>query len=166
MHHRSAEAAYAQIVPPRPDGLAGREAAWRDVLDSWTCSSFVAEVDGEIVGVLNVGPSRTEPDIGEVYVIYVLPGWWGTEAGQRLIECAHERLARDYAEAVLTVLADNPRARRFYERNGWVLDELRVEPHFAKCGTWWGRTGGRGSELVLCALEVDGRVERALGAVA
>jgi RimJ/RimL family protein N-acetyltransferase len=31
---------------------------------------------------------------------------------------------------VLSVLADNPRARRFYERNGWELEEIRVEPHF------------------------------------
>jgi RimJ/RimL family protein N-acetyltransferase len=27
-----------------------------------------------------------------------------------------------YGEAVLWVLEDNPRARRFYERTGWSLD--------------------------------------------
>ena len=27
-------------------------------------------------------------------------------------------------------MADNARARRFYERNGWDLGETLVEPHF------------------------------------
>ena len=30
--------------------------------------------------------------------------------------------ARGYRDAVLWVLDDNPRARRFYEREGWALD--------------------------------------------
>ena len=60
----------------------------------------------------------------------ILPDAWGSGAGQLLIERAHEVLAERFDEAVLTVLAANPRARRFYERNGWTLDELRTEPHF------------------------------------
>ena len=47
-----------------------------------------------------------------------------------LIDTAHRGLSHAHREAVLSVLADNPRARRFYERNGWQLDEVRVEPHF------------------------------------
>lgn len=30
----------------------------------------------------------------------------------------------------LTVLADNARARRFYERNGWRFETTVIEPHF------------------------------------
>jgi hypothetical protein len=46
----------------------------------------------------------------------------------------HETLTalrgRGYLEAILWVLDDNPRARRFYEREGWALDgERKVEPH-------------------------------------
>ena len=29
---------------------------------------------------------------------------------------------RGYVDAILWVLADNPRARAFYEREGWALD--------------------------------------------
>jgi RimJ/RimL family protein N-acetyltransferase len=32
-----------------------------------------------------------------------------------------------YATAMLWVLADNPRARRFYEREGWRAEGARVE---------------------------------------
>jgi hypothetical protein len=34
--------------------------------------------------------------------------------------------------AVLTVIASNPRARRFYERNGWRLDVVVTEKHFGR----------------------------------
>ncbi|HST15127.1 MAG TPA: GNAT family N-acetyltransferase [Gaiellaceae bacterium] len=73
------------------------------------------------------------------FVLYVHPDWWGTEAGQRLLDRAHEELAREYEQAVLTVLAANARARRFYERNGWRLDRVKIEPHF----------GGRQTEVAL-----------------
>ena len=86
--------------------------------------------NGAIVGVLNVGAARNEDGVGELHVIYVLPESWGTNAGQLLIEQAHETLSARFDEAVLTVLETNPRARRFYERNGWTLDEVRTEPHF------------------------------------
>jgi GNAT superfamily N-acetyltransferase len=90
----------------------------------------VAEEGSDLVGVLIVGPARDGSRRGELRVLYVDPGWWGSDAGQLLIEQAHLELAKSYAEAVLTVLAANPRARRFYERNGWTLDALVTEPHF------------------------------------
>ncbi len=31
---------------------------------------------------------------------------------------------------MLTGLGDNPRARRLYEHNGWLLDGHGTEPHF------------------------------------
>jgi GNAT superfamily N-acetyltransferase len=130
VHHESFLAAYREIAPARPDALARREAAWHDALAQPDRGCFVVDDDGRAVGVLSVGPARDDATGGEIYVLYVHPDWWGTGAGQQLIECAHEVLARDHTEAVLTVLADNPRARRFYERNGWELDELRQEPHF------------------------------------
>ena len=130
VHHESSEAAYAEFVPPDPARLLRREAAWRDVFALPGRSPFIAEADGQVVGVLDIGPARDESEAGQVYVIYVHPTWWGTEAGQRLLECAHQELSRDYNHAVLTVLAANPRARRFYERNGWQLDRIKTEPHF------------------------------------
>jgi ribosomal protein S18 acetylase RimI-like enzyme len=124
VHVASFEAAYG-----RPRDLERTIAVWRSVFEL-DRESFVAEDDGSIVGVLSVGPADDEPDIGELHVIYVLPDSLGTGAGQLLIERAHEALGARFDEAVLTVLASNPRARRFYERNGWTLDEVQTEPHF------------------------------------
>jgi ribosomal protein S18 acetylase RimI-like enzyme len=37
---------------------------------------------------------------------------------------------RGYADAILWVLADNPRARAFYEREGWALDGAEKTDEF------------------------------------
>jgi RimJ/RimL family protein N-acetyltransferase len=130
LHTASSEAAYVGIAPPDPEGLARRERNWRTLFDGVDVAPYVVEVDGAIVSVLNVGPAREEESAGELFVIYVHPDWWGSGAGQLLIAKAHEVLGTRFNEAVLTVLAANPRARRFYERNGWTLDTVVTELHF------------------------------------
>lgn len=129
-HTASAEAAYRGIAPPDPDGLARRTAMWRTLAADSSSPSFVAVAEDRIVGVVNVGPARDGSSVGEVRVLYVEPGWWGRGAGQRLLERAHTELARRWDEAILSVLAANPRARRFYERNGWQFERESIEPHF------------------------------------
>jgi ribosomal protein S18 acetylase RimI-like enzyme len=126
VHNESSEAAYPGI--PGAPSLARREELWRGVLSNHDRWPYVVEADGEIVGVLIIGPASEDPAAGEVYVIYVHPHWWGTAAAQRLIECAHQQLAARFPRAVLTVLASNARARRFYERNGWELEEVKTDP--------------------------------------
>ena len=84
--------------------------------------TVVADEQGEVVGFVSVGPSRDERGIGELYAIYVHPDWWGTGAGRALIERGETDLRSHYAEAVLWVLEDNPRARSFYEAAGWSPD--------------------------------------------
>jgi len=82
---------------------------------------FVAEEGGRIVGFISLGDSRDEPGKGELFAIYVLPEAWGSGAGPALMTTALEALG-GYSSASLWVLEDNPRARRFYEREGWILD--------------------------------------------
>jgi GNAT superfamily N-acetyltransferase len=130
VHTKSSRAAYAGIASPDTDGLSRRTGSWRRAIDAPDCACFVAEEGSDLVGVLIVGPARDGSTCGELQVLYVDPDRWGSGAGQLLIEQAHLELAKSYEEAVLTVLAANPRARRFYERNGWVLDVLVDEPHF------------------------------------
>ena len=92
---------------------------------------FVAEKDGAIVGFASCGESRDAPGEGELYAIYALPVAWGTGAGPALMAAALTALrAGGFETASLWVLDDNPRARRFYEREGWVPDGGRREEEF------------------------------------
>jgi GNAT superfamily N-acetyltransferase len=61
--------------------------------------------------------------VGEVYAIYVISAWWSAGAGRALMDTALAALRADgYLRAVLWVLADNVRARRFYRRAGFAPD--------------------------------------------
>jgi GNAT superfamily N-acetyltransferase len=73
-----------------------------------------------IVGFGHVGSARADGAAGELYGFYVHPEVWGTGIGDALIERCHQALALRFDDALLWVLTDNPRARRFYERNGWT----------------------------------------------
>jgi ribosomal protein S18 acetylase RimI-like enzyme len=131
VHVETWRAAYAHVFSP--EYLAGLDAAprarfWRETLERGD-DVLVAECDGRVVGFAGIGPSRDEDGSGELYAIYVLPEAWGTGAGRRLMTAAVGRLAGlGFAKAILWVLKDNPRARRFYEAGGWRADgEQRTE---------------------------------------
>lgn len=79
-----------------------------------------ALVNGEIVGFVGSGPARDEdaPRERELYFIYLLDAFHGTGIGQQLFDAAVEEGEGLY----LWVADDNPRAHRFYTRNGFALD--------------------------------------------
>jgi RimJ/RimL family protein N-acetyltransferase len=88
--------------------------------------SFVAEVDGEVVGFVGVGPSRDADAEGELYTIYVHPDHWGSGVGRGLIRAGERRMCElGYGRVVLWVLAGNERAERFYKSAGWIADGQR-----------------------------------------
>ena len=118
VHLRTWQVAYEHVFGA--ERLAGidlerRTASWeRALLEGAT--AFVAEKDGRVVGFASVRR-------GELDSIYVLPEAWGSGAGTALMRAAIEALRElGDREAVLWVLDDNPRARRFYEREGWARD--------------------------------------------
>jgi ribosomal protein S18 acetylase RimI-like enzyme len=68
-------------------------------------------------------PAGRAGDTGELYALYVTPAWWSAGAGRALMGSVLTALRdRPYARAVLWVLAENTRARRFYERAGFAPD--------------------------------------------
>lgn len=79
-----------------------------------------ALVDGEIVGFVGSGPARDKdaPRQRELYFIYLLGAYQGTGIGQMLFDAAVDEGEPLY----LWVADDNPRAHRFYVRNGFALD--------------------------------------------
>jgi GNAT superfamily N-acetyltransferase len=129
---RTWQRAYEHVFPT--ERLAGlveehRAEQWR----TWLAQSqprrhtLVAEEDGRVVGFADLGPSRdpgsSPQTTGELYAIYVLPDAWGQGVGRALMAQVLERLRADgYHEAILWVIEDNPRTRRYYERAGWRFD--------------------------------------------
>jgi ribosomal protein S18 acetylase RimI-like enzyme len=107
-----------------------REAQWLEWLPDPNYDTFVAESDGAVVGFVSVGPCRDTDGIGELLAIYVVPSAHGTGAGPALMEAALEALGERWDEAMLWVATQNPRARRFYERHGWVAAGERVDTSF------------------------------------
>jgi GNAT superfamily N-acetyltransferase len=91
----------------------------------------VATIARRVVGFVSLGPERERArgstGRGEIWAFYLHPDVWGSGIADRLIEHAHERLlAEGFVEAVLWVLDDNPRARRFYERHGWAATGIEA----------------------------------------
>ena len=70
-----------------------------------------------------VTPAGRAGEVGELYALYVAPAWWSAGVGRALMGSALAALRYDrYPRAVLWVLADNTRARRFYARAGFAPD--------------------------------------------
>ena len=79
------------------------------------------DVDGT-PGPFPAGPGSPQACIAELYALYVAPDWWSTGTGRALMDrVLAEVRAEGYPRIVLWVLAENARARRFYERCGFRL---------------------------------------------
>jgi GNAT superfamily N-acetyltransferase len=125
VHVRTWQGAYTHIFGPQllaDMDVEVRAARWRRWLEEGEVA-FVALEEDRVTGFVWVGPSRDPDAQGELYAIYVLPASWGSEAGAALMRAGVDAMrSAGYGDAVLWVLEDNPRARRFYEREGWALD--------------------------------------------
>lgn len=126
VHVRTWQAAYEHVFgAERLAGIdvAAREGLARHFATDAEHDAFVAEEDGRIVGFVASGPPEQEEEQRELFAIYVLPEAWGSAAGPGLMRAALDAMrGRGAAGAILWVLDDNPRARRFYEREGWYPD--------------------------------------------
>jgi GNAT superfamily N-acetyltransferase len=130
VHVQTWRAAYRHALPADVfDALDvdERERLWQQLLDDDENAVFVSELDAIVTGFVSVGPSREVEGEGEVYAIYLHPDSWGSGAGAVLMQAARTWLAQRFPAAILWVLEDNPRARRFYEREGWSVDGERMD---------------------------------------
>jgi GNAT superfamily N-acetyltransferase len=68
-----------------------------------------------------VAADGADPDLGDVYVLYLDPDVWRRGIGTRLHEAALDRLRScGFTRAGLWVLDTNERALRFYSDQGWT----------------------------------------------
>ncbi|MCB2054708.1 MAG: GNAT family N-acetyltransferase [Geminicoccaceae bacterium] len=84
--------------------------------------AFVAEVDGEIVGVSSGGRCRRQNvAAGELYVLYLDEAFHRRGFGRALFDACHNELARRGMSGTLVWVLQNNPARGFYERLGGKL---------------------------------------------
>lgn len=126
---------YAHIMPQEfhdhydaelPTMIRSRRAALAD--DDGVASWVAFDASGVPVGIARSGPGRDDdrPDF-ELHHIYTLASTHGSGLGQRLLDTAVGS-----TPAYLWILNDNPRAERFYARNGFIPDGTT-----ALCGPVW-----------------------------
>lgn len=108
------------VEPGELDALSvdARAERWRAILARGV-AVWVAEAEGAVVGFGGIGGGDHEeqPRPLELGALYVLSDHHGTGAGQALLDAAIGD-----APAFLFVADRNPRATRFYQRNGFVFD--------------------------------------------
>ncbi|MBB1155116.1 GNAT family N-acetyltransferase [Amycolatopsis sp. DR6-1] len=130
VHVGSWQAAYAGLLPD--EFLSGlsvetREKGWASSLadTSRPHTVLVAGTGEKITGFAVFGPSRDDDaasKTGELSSIYLLPSEWSRGMGRALHEECVRGLSAQFDAATLWVLSTNTRARKFYERAGWVTD--------------------------------------------
>jgi GNAT superfamily N-acetyltransferase len=116
---------YRGIVPDATlDGLSYERRAerWRANLAAPTNgeTTFVAELQGEVVGWVGGGPARGDdsPTDGELWGIYLLKEHQGKGIGRQLFQAMVEHVLQlGHHSMMLWVLVDNP-TRGFYDKMG------------------------------------------------
>lgn len=121
------QVAYAHIFPSDALAEQGGGEWWESAIREPNphMQTLVAESGGIVTGFANLGATRDEEaaSVGELFAIYVLPDEWSQGVGQALMAETLQALCDEgFAEAILWVLEDNPRTRRFYELAGWQAD--------------------------------------------
>ncbi|MFI9643012.1 GNAT family N-acetyltransferase [Micromonospora sp. NPDC051925] len=139
VHIHGWQAGYAGIMPAEvlarlnPVAWAQRRRDLGTADPEHPFTTLLAEIDGMPAGFTTFGPYRNDQDRGdldlghgEVLAMYVEPAHWGDGTARALLAAARDGLAaHGWREYRLWVLADNARARRFYERAGLSADGQR-----------------------------------------
>jgi GNAT superfamily N-acetyltransferase len=136
VHIRSWLAAYPHLPKTRrasEAGLARRVSFWSRRLQrprTAGCATFVATYGERVCGFVHLGPSPDPENdrrtSGQVLSIHVEPELTGGGIGARLMARAVSWLQDSgYTDATLWVVADNRRARSFYQKLGWRVDGAR-----------------------------------------
>jgi GNAT superfamily N-acetyltransferase len=131
-------AAYQGLMPDEAVArfdVEERRRMWREGLGREPrpgSATFVAELEGEVVGFASVGAARDEDDAevttGELYAIYLHPTCWDRGIGRALLERAEESMrSSGFTLAILWVLEGNERGERFYRAAGWKPDGRKLD---------------------------------------
>ncbi len=102
----------------------------------------VAFVSGQPVGLVGWSPARTENRDTELISMWVQPSVRGTTTAMRLVEFVKDVARSRDGHLELAVRTDNIRARRFYEKCGFVPTHDEMSQRTGKPLIWM-RLGDR-----------------------
>jgi len=111
--------------PPTPAAMAR---IWRERLSRPSSKAFLAIKDTQAIGAVAIGTSPEFRDEAQLLGLHVLPSHWGRGVGKALHHVATTGMVgQGFTLAGLWVIEANDRARRMYERLGWMLrPELKL----------------------------------------
>ena len=137
-HVSSWRSAYKGIVPDEVlDNLSAEDIAekFKRQLENKYNFFYCTIYDGRIIGHFNFRKSIDEdkPDAGDIWGFYLIEDFWGKGISRQMMDYVIDELKhRGYSEALLWVLENNARARRFYEKCGFVFDGTKKEINIGK----------------------------------
>ncbi len=146
IYEKSWKYAYKGIIPMDYMNSVPKE-RWGGKITENGRTEIGAFEDGRIIGTASFCASRWKKfaDHGEIVTIYLLPEYIGRGAGSALIErCISALKEQGFRRILLWVLEENVRARRFYEKHGFVLTDEYMDDNI----------GGRDVREVMYLLEV------------
>ena len=125
---KSWQAAYAGFVPQDYLNALCPERWTPFLLERYQMTLVL--IDEEIyAGTISFGKARDAQmqDYGEIGSVYLLQEYWGKGYGTKLLQAALEKLGEmAFKDYYLWVLEENVRARRCYEKNGFIASNDRM----------------------------------------
>lgn len=125
IYEESWKFAYQNIIPQSyleriPTGR------WASGVDREDRNTLLILENGIFIGTSSYGKSRFHnlENFGEIISIYLLPEYIGKGYGKQLLHAViHELELLGYHDIFLWVLEENDRARKFYEKAGFLLSK-------------------------------------------
>ncbi|MEV4414404.1 GNAT family N-acetyltransferase [Catellatospora sp. NPDC049609] len=138
LHTLSRRDAYRDLLTPAELAEVTVERQHQSWSQRWAAESdthrmHLAERDGELLGFCYLGPAdpaaeQAPPGTGMLNAIHVRPDAVGSGVGLALMRtCLAGFADLGHTRAMLYVVRENDRARRFYERGGWAADGVARE---------------------------------------
>ena len=125
IYEKSWRHAYKGIIPRSYlDSIP--EGRWESQIDTPDWNTLVVTENEKIIGTSSFCKSRFEQfcNWGEIISIYLLPEYMGKGYGKVLLTSAVLELKKQgYEDVFLWVLAENRRARHFYEEFGFLITD-------------------------------------------
>ena len=123
------QAAYKNILTPedleRNTNKAARTTMFEKIISAGHGNGYIAFCNSISCGHIFFNDTRDDdlPGYAEIVAIYSTEPYWGTGVGQKMMNFALAEIKRlGYNKVMLWVFEDNPRARRFYEKNKFFAD--------------------------------------------